>query len=124
LWTTKRTLSRSDVGVVNFTMCTPSLAVDWLWMVALDGLGRSLGTRDGQVVFAECAGMGHGGGGEYVATGAGAVAAVDGEAASPEPPHAVARTARAAMTRPREPQRRSIHCPSLDNWVFDSWGIR
>jgi hypothetical protein len=49
---------------VNFTMWTPSLAVVWLWIVALAGFGRSWGTRDGQFVRTGWEDVGQGGGGE------------------------------------------------------------
>jgi len=90
-------------------MCTPSLAVNWLCTLAFEGFGRSVGTFEGHFVGVEWPGDGHGGGGEKVCTGAGAEAA--GEAAPPEA-HAVATAAVAAIARPREPQRRSMQCPS------------
>lgn len=90
-------------------MCTPSLAVNWLWIVALPGFGKSAGTLAGQLVWIGCAGVGHGGGGEKVTIGA----VTEVELPLPDPLHAVATIASTAMTTPGAPIGRSIEpfCP-------------
>src|SRR3954453_14662819 len=58
--TTNSTLSRSEVGVVNCVMCTPSGVVVFWVTVAFGGFGRSAGTAAGHWVFFPALGVGHG----------------------------------------------------------------
>src|SRR3954470_3335515 len=58
--TTNRTLCRSDIGVVNFVMCTPSDVVVFSVIVAFGGFGRSAGTVAGHCVRLATLGVGHG----------------------------------------------------------------
>src|SRR4051794_39839101 len=95
--TTNRTLWRSDIGVVNFVMCTPSAVVVFSVMVAFGGFGRSAGTVAGHCVCLATVGVGHGDA-ENVRCGGGVAAAC-----LPEPelhPAASRATVTAAATAP------------------------
>src|SRR3954451_20945407 len=95
--TTNRTLWRSDIGVVNFVMCTPSAVVVFSVMVAFGGFGRSAGTAAGHCVGLATLGVGHGDA-ENVRCGGGV-----GTACLPEPevqPAASTATVTAAATAP------------------------